>query len=303
VAPDRLRFDFSHPRPVTQDELETIERRVNQAIWDDHPVRWQIIARDEALRRGAMALFGEKYGEEVRIVEIPGVSLELCGGTHLRHTGEAGLFVILGESGVASGVRRIEAVTGPGAFHHLRRKEEQLEDVATLLRTTPTNLRKRTLELLDERSQLEELLEEIRQGGAAGGEDVVHEVRIPGPSALGLTSDEVVTYRAVRMKVKDADDARRFGDAVREEAVRTVAVVAAEQVDGKRTLFVFVTDDLISRGIRAGDMVRELAAKVGGRGGGRPHMAQGGIEEPEHLDAALASGEQLLVQALEASVG
>ncbi|TVR64467.1 MAG: alanine--tRNA ligase [Gemmatimonadales bacterium] len=303
VAPDRLRFDFSHPRPVTPDELETIERQVNQAIWDDHPVQWEIVARDEALGRGAMALFGEKYGDEVRIVEIPDVSLELCGGTHLRHTGEAGLFVILGESGVASGVRRIEAVTGPAAFAHLRRKEEQLADVATLLRTTPSNLRKRAVELLEERAQLEELLEEIRQGGAAGGEDVVHEVHIPGPSALGLTPDEVVTYRAVRMKVKDADDARRFGDAVRDEAIRTVAVVAAEQVDGKRTLFVFVTDDLIGRGIRAGDLVRDLAAKVGGRGGGRPHMAQGGIEQPENLEAALASGEQLLVRALEASVG
>jgi len=303
VAPDRLRFDFSHPRPVTAEELALIEERVNQAIWNDHPVRWEIVDRDEALRRGAMALFGEKYGDEVRVVEIPDVSLELCGGTHLRHTGEAGLFVILGESGVASGVRRIEATTGPGAFSHLRQKEEVLGKVAELLKTPPANLQKRTRELLDERAQLEQLLEEIRQGGAEGGAEVVHEVQIPGPDALGLADGEVVTYRAVRMKVKDAEDARRYGDAVREEGVRTVAVVAAEQVDGKRTLFVFVTDDLIGRGIRAGDLVRDLAARVGGRGGGRPHMAQGGIEDPERLPEALASGEELLVRALEASVG
>ena len=303
VAPDRLRFDFSHPRPVAAEELRVIEERVNQAIWSDHQVQWQIVDRDEAIRRGAMALFGEKYGDQVRVVEIPEVSLELCGGTHLRHTGEAGLFVILGETGVASGVRRIEATTGPGAFSHLRDKEEELSQVAELLKTTPANLRKRTVELLDERAQLERLLEEIRQGGATGGDEVVHEVQIPGPDALGFTDGEVVTYRAVRMKVKDAEDARRYGDAVREEAVRTVAVVAAEQVDGKRTLFVFVTDDLIGRGIRAGDLVRELAARVGGRGGGRPHMAQGGIEDPERLDEALASGEELMVRALEASVG
>jgi alanyl-tRNA synthetase len=287
VAPDRLRFDFSHPGPLSPDEVEAVEAWVNEAIWADHPVRWEIVDRDEAMARGAMALFGEKYGDEVRVVEIPEVSLELCGGTHLRHTGEAGLFTIVKEGGVAAGVRRVEALTGPPAYRQLRRAEAELESLGDVLRASRENLPRRARELLQEKAELEQLLEELRAGGD-GGASVVCEARVQmadGGDAL---------YRGLRMKVKDADDARAFGDAFRSEESGAVAAVASESADGKRALFVFVTDDLISRGVKAGDLVREIAAVAGGRGGGRPHMAQGGIEDASRVDEALGRGEEIL---------
>jgi alanyl-tRNA synthetase len=287
VAPDRLRFDFSHPRPLTEEEVRRIEEEVNQAIWEDHPVRWTIVPYEEAVSRGAMALFGEKYGDEVRVVEIPGVSLELCGGNHLRHTGEAGLFRIVRESGVAAGVRRIEALTGPGAVRRLEEAERELEGLASLLRASREGLPRRVSQLLEERDQLAALLEELREGGGSG-EAVIHEVRVPLPDG------EEALYRGVRMRVRDAEDARRYGDHFREEATMAAAAVATESADGRRALFVFVTDDLVGRGIRAGDLVREIAAVAGGRGGGRPHMAQGGVEDEGRVDEALRHGEVVL---------
>jgi alanyl-tRNA synthetase len=289
VSPDRLRFDFSHPQPMTAGELSSVESRVNDAIWADHPVTWEVVPRDEAMARGAMALFGEKYGEEVRVVEIPGVSLELCGGTHLRHTGEAGLFRIVKEAGVASGVRRIEAVTGRQAFRFMARAEEELEELGNLLRVSKDNLRRRTEQLLEERRELEQLLEELRRGGGTG-ESVVAEAVIEGHGGDRLD------YRAVRMPVRDADDARARGDAFREENAAGVLVIAAEGPEEKVALFVFVTDDLVGSGIRAGDLVRDIAALAGGRGGGRPHMAQGGVEDPARVQDALEAGAGILAR-------
>ncbi len=287
VAPDRLRFDFSHPEPVGAEALAEIEGRVNEAIWADHPVRWQILPRDEAMARGAMALFGEKYGDEVRVVEIPGVSLELCGGTHLAHTGEAGLFRIVKEGGVASGVRRVEAVTGPEAFRRLARAEEELEELSGLLKVTRENLKRRVGQLLEERGELERLLEEVRRSGGSGEEVVVEET-------VGLPSGGQARYRGVRVPVRDSDDARALGDAYRAEVKGGVLALAADGADGKTALFVFVTDDLVSAGVRAGDLVREIAAIAGGRGGGRPHMAQGGVEDPSKVEEALRAGPGIL---------
>ena len=291
VAPDRLRFDFSHTGPVSPAELDAIEARVNRAIWDDHPVRWEIVGREEALQRGAMALFGEKYGDRVRVVEVPGVSLELCGGTHLAHTAGAGLFRIVRESGVASGVRRIEALTGPRAFASLQEAEAELDTVAEKVRASRDNLSGRIDQLLDEKKQLEGLLDELRRGGG-GGAEVIHEAEVPLPSG------GQARYRGVRMKVKDPGDARSWGDTFREEEKLGVAVVAAETVDGSHALFAFVTDDLIGVGVRAGDLIRPLAEITGGRGGGRPHMAQGGIGDPDRIDEALRAGEGLLRERL-----
>jgi alanyl-tRNA synthetase len=291
VAPERLRFDFSHSGPMTPDELARVEEEVNRAIWEDHPVRWEILSYDEAVSRGAMALFGEKYGDEVRMVEIPGVSRELCGGTHLERTAQAGLFTIVKEGGVAAGVRRIEAVTGPGAYRHLRAAEEELDELARRLKATRENLPRRLEQLQREREELESLVDELRRGDGAG-ETVVHDAEVEAAGG------DRVRYRGVRLRVKDADDARRFGDAFRERESMAAAALATEAADGKRSLFVFVTDDLIGRGVRAGDLIRGIAEIVGGRGGGRPHMAQGGIEYPERVDDALRAGEGLLRDAL-----
>ncbi len=286
VAPDRLRFDFSHTAPMTPEEKAEVEARVNEGIWADHPVRIRQMAYPEAIQRGAMALFGEKYGEEVRVVEVPGVSLELCGGTHCRHTGEIGLFRILSETGVAAGVRRIEALTGPGAFRQFQKSEELLEEVAGMLKTRTENLPGRVGQLLLEKDSLETLLEELRKGGGGGEEVLVdQEVEAPGGG---------VQLQALRLRAKDPEDVRSWGDGYRGGGPRRVAVVAAELPAGKFTLFAFVSDDLIGEGIRADALVREVAALAGGKGGGRPHMAQAGVGDPEALSGALAETPPIL---------
>ncbi len=280
VAPDRLRFDFSHHGPMTPGEIAEVERLVNEGIWADHPVRTEQMDYDEAVSSGAMALFGEKYGDRVRVVRIPDVSMELCGGTHVRHTGEIGLFRILGESGVAAGVRRIEAATGPGAFRYMEAREGLLREAAETLRTPPENVPHRAEQLLQERADLEGLLSELRRTGG-GGDAGFDSVEIPAPWG------DSVTVQAGRMQAMNADDVRDAGDRFREGATSALRVVAAEFPDEKRSFFTFVTDDLVSRGIRADALVREVAALADGRGGGRPHMAQASVGDPDRIDPAL----------------
>ncbi len=283
VAPDRLRFDFAHGAPMTPEERARVEEMVNRGVWANHPVEISHRLYEEAVAQGAMALFGEKYADVVRVVDVPGVSIELCGGTHVSTTGEIGLFRIVSESGVAAGVRRIEALTARGAFAHLAEREASLRSAADVLRTKPDNLVRRAEQLLDEKSELEALLEELRAGGGAG-EDVVH------GETIELEGGGAASYRGVRLRARDVDDARKWGDAFLGAGESGVAVLAADMPGEKRALLAFVTDDMISRGVRADAVVREVAAVVGGRGGGRPHMAQAGVEDPERLDEALAAG-------------
>ena len=290
VAPDRLRFDFAHTAPMAHDEREQVEALVNEGIWADHEVHVGYRSYHDAVQAGAMALFGEKYGDEVRVVQIPGVSMELCGGTHVRHTGEVGLFRLVSEGGVAAGVRRVEAFTGRGAFRFLREQEARLETAARVLRTQPDNLAHRAEQVLAEKAELEGLLGELRSGGGAGETEVASAV-LPGAGAGA-------SYRGLRLRCRDADDARAWGDAFLGSGASGVAVVAAQLPGGKVSLFSFVTDDLISRGVRADAVVREVAATVGGRGGGKPHMAQGGVEDPERLEDALRGGADTVLRLL-----
>jgi alanyl-tRNA synthetase len=286
VDPDRLRFDFSHTSPMTEDERHEVEEMVHESVWEDHPLIIGMRAYDEAVRDGAMALFGEKYDELVRVVEIPGVSMELCGGTHVRHTGGIGLFKIMSESGVAAGVRRIEAVTGRQALRHLEERAIRLDEVAAVLGTTQQNAAARAGKILVETKELEGLLDELRSGGGAGESVVLQDA---------ITTDGATTeYRAIRLRARNADDARKWGDTFLTEETSGVAVVSADLPEGKHTLFAFVTDDLIGRGVRADAVVREIAALVGGRGGGRPHMAQAGVEDPERIDEALRMGRKVV---------
>ncbi len=286
VSPDRLRFDFSHTAPMTDHERREVEEIVSENIWEDHTLSIGPRAYDDAVRDGAMALFGEKYDDVVRVVEIPGISMELCGGTHVGHTGEIGLFKITSESGVAAGVRRIEALTGRRALQDLEERVNRLDEVATVLGTSQENAAARAEQLLAEKKELEGLLDELRSGGGAG-ESVVLEAAI--------SFDDVTTeYKAVRIKARNADDARKWGDAFLRREVSGVAVVSADLPEGKHTLFAFVTDDLIGRGVRADTIVREIASVVGGRGGGRPHMAQAGVEDPERIDEALRMGRDVV---------
>jgi alanyl-tRNA synthetase len=278
VAPDRLRFDFSHSGPMTPAEIAEVEERVNRAIWQNVPVSADQMAYKDAIAAGAMALFSEKYGDVVRVVKIPGVSMELCGGTHVRTTGQIGLLRIVSESGVAAGVRRIEAVTGPGAFERVRRDERTLREAAALLKTREDNVIPRLQAVLEEQRELQRSLEKAR---ASGGADIV------GKLVDGAASIDGARVIASAVEVADADELRAVGDRLRERLGSGIAVLSAAPGD-RPTLLAVVTDDMISRGIRADQVVREVAALAGGKGGGKPHMAQAGIGQPERIPEALA---------------
>ena len=282
VSPARLRFDFTHTAPMTIEERERVEAIVNDGVWANHAVDISYRTYEEAVQAGAMALFGEKYPGEVRVVSVTGVSMELCGGTHANHTGEIGLFRLVGEAGVAAGVRRVEALTGPGAFAYLKAQEAALIEAASLFKTQPANLSQRAQQLLAERAELEGMLDELRTQGGSGEQEVVSE-------AIELDQG-ASSYRGVRLKGRSADDARRWGDDFLAAGQSGVAVLALELPGDKHALFAFVTDDVISLGVRADAVVQEVATFVGGRGGGRPHMAQAGVEDPSGIDQALQSG-------------
>jgi alanyl-tRNA synthetase len=219
-------------------------------------------------------------------VGIPEVSLELCGGTHCRHTGEIGLFRIISETGVAAGVRRIEALTGPGAVRYFQDFEDRVVRVAHALKTRPENLEGRVSQLLKEKEDLEKLIGDLRRSGG-GGEEVVSQESVATPSGP-------VEYRGVRLMVRGQEEIRDWGDRYRDGGARRVAVVGAELPEGRFTLFAFVSDDLLGEGIRADSIIREMAERVGGKGGGRPHMAQAGVGDPSALDEALRSGPEVL---------
>ncbi|MBI4540493.1 MAG: alanine--tRNA ligase [Gemmatimonadetes bacterium] len=286
VAPDRLRFDFSHPAPLMREELRRVEEEVNAAIWEDCPVCVEFRPYEEAVAEGAMALFGEKYGDVVRMVKIPGVSLELCGGTHVRHCGDIGLLRLVSESGIAAGVRRIEAVTGRGAYRRALEIEERLRDAASLLRTDTYVVGRRIAQLLEEKAELERRIEELRRAGGVPEQTLVEE-------RLDTGGPEPTLVKAVRLRVVDEGEVRAYGDRLR-ALPSAVVVVDARFPDDKVSLFGFVTDDLIRRGLRADHLVRELAARTNGRGGGRAHMAQAGVGDVAKLEAELGKTPELV---------
>jgi alanyl-tRNA synthetase len=232
----------------------------------------------DALNRGAMALFSEKYGDIVRVIEIPGVSMELCGGTHVRTTGQIGLFRIVSESGVAAGVRRVEAVTGPGAFDRLRRDERTLREAAGLLKTREENLVPRLQQVLEQNRELQRQLDRARQSGGAD------EIARLLASAADVGGARVI---ASPVEVADADELRALGDRLRQQLGSGVAVLSAAFAD-RTALFAVATDDVIGRGVRADAVIREVAAVAGGKGGGKPHMAQAGVGDPSRVPEALA---------------
>ena len=284
VEPDRLRFDFTHHGPLKPEQLAEVEQRVNRGVWASVPVVLEQKAYKEAVAGGAMALFGEKYGDVVRVVSIPGLSVELCGGTHVRNTSEIGLFKIVSETGVASGVRRIVALTGPRAFELLNDREHGLARVAERLKVTlPAGIgsdvvAQRLDALLQEKRQLEKRLDEAMRGG--GGDAVERLV------STATTVDDMRIVATV-VSVPDVKSLQALGDAVRERLKTGVAALGATFDDGKSTLLAVVTDDARDRGVRADAVIKELAAAAGGRGGGKPHMAQAGIPDAARIPEAL----------------
>ncbi|MFL5576279.1 MAG: alanine--tRNA ligase [Gemmatimonadaceae bacterium] len=282
VAPDRLRFDFTHHGPVKPEQLDQIEALVNREVWRGAPVTTTQMAYADAVASGAMALFGEKYGDVVRVVSVPGFSTELCGGTHVRNTSEIGLFKIVGESGVAAGVRRIEAATARGAYELLRERERALARVADAVRAPLDGAVKKVQALVEERRALEKRLDEAMRGGAAGGGDQQIQALLSG--AVAVNASRVV---AAQVAAPDVKALQALGDVVREKLGSGVAALAASFEDGKNSLLVVVTDDLRDRGVRADAVIKDVAALAGGRGGGKPHMAQAGLPDASRIPAAL----------------
>ena len=288
VAPDRLRFDFAHTAPMTDAELDEVAAMVAEGVWASHPVRTSLHPYAEAVGAGAMALFGEKYADHVRVVEIPGVSMELCGGTHVRHTGEIGPFIVTSESGIAAGVRRIEALTGRAAFEHLARYRHRITELAAVVKAAPANVERRVNALLADKAALEALVDDLQRHGGGGAEVLAEsECEVNGSR---------LTYRGVRLKARGARDARSWGDRFRDSVRTGVAVVVAEMPGGKHVLFAFATDGAIAAGVRADAVVREVAAAVGGRGGGRPHIAQAGVGNPAGIVAAVRRGPGIIAE-------
>jgi alanyl-tRNA synthetase len=289
VTPDRLRFDFSHFSAISDRDLEAVERLVNEKIRENIPVDCFEKPLDEARRMGATAIFGEKYGEIVRVVQMGDYTMELCGGTHVRATGEIGFFRITSESSIASGVRRIEALTGEGAEKAIWSERATLSDLERILTAGPSEIVDRVEKLLSQNKALEKESERMRRT-AAGSEmqDLIKD------------ASTVAGFKVVASKVEAGDMKafRELADSLRTSLNSGVGVIGAILKD-KVSLIAVVTDDLIrDQGLKAGDLVKEVAKVVGGSGGGKPHLAQAGGKHPEKLDEALSNVPEIVARQL-----
>jgi alanyl-tRNA synthetase len=283
VAPDRLRFDFSHGQALSAEELRRIEELVNAAIRGNAPAETRVMALDDAVAAGAMSLFGEKYESDVRVLSIGEFSMELCGGTHVERAGDIGFFKIISESGVAAGVRRIEAVTGQAAYEWVVRTDQALRDVASMVRASREDVDEKVRELVERARRLEKEVQQLKSKLASGqGGDLSVQAKSVGG----------VKVLAVQIESADVKALRDAVDQLKHKLGSSVIVLATVQ-DGKVTLVAGVSADLVAR-LKAGDIAGAVAAQVGGRGGGRADFAQAGGTQPENLGAALAGVESLV---------
>src|SRR5213596_2043881 len=273
VAPERLRFDFSHHGPIKGEQLAAIEAEVNAHVWENLPIETRQMAYKDAVAAGAMALFGEKYGEVVRVVDVPGVSLELCGGTHVAATGQIAVFRFTHETGAAAGVRRIEALTGPAAYRYALELQQRLAEAAGLLKTQPEHLARRVEAMLEENRKLEKRIDELLRGRGTGDEGSVERI---GDVELHISESDL----------EDRNQIAVLMDGFRAQHKGAISVLFTK---GQRAgIHVAVTDDLVSKGIKAGDIANAIAAMTGGKGGGRPHFASAGVGDPGKLGEARA---------------
>jgi alanyl-tRNA synthetase len=277
---------------MTADELRAVEEEVSGAILADHPVETTISTIEAAREAGAMALFGEKYGDRVRQVIVPGVSRELCGGTHVRATGEIGPFVIVSESAVAAGTRRVEALTGPAALRHIRDERDLLGRLAGRLQSGRQQVEEKLGGLLDERDRLQREIERLRdeeRRAALGG---------TGSSGGGIEEVDGIQLLVQRVPAATVGDMRQAADLVRGKLVSGVAILAAD-VGGKASFLVLVTPDLVkAKRFRADELVREVAAVAGGSGGGKPDLALAGAKDVGKIDEALEHGRSVVLGVL-----
>ena len=286
VAPNRLRFDFAHFRPLASRDIDEIESIVNEQVRQDQPVQTDVMGVQEAVAGGALAFFGDKYGDQVRVVHIDTFSKELCGGTHCRRTGEIGLFRIVSESGGAAGVRRIECLTGSGALDSLKRLEADVRELSDLLKVAPGEVVARTRKLSEQLKEKERELAEVKLKMASTSSGDAQAREIKG-----------VQVHAQRTDGLDVNGMRALADQLRDK-LRSGVVALGAANDGKVSLLVVVTKDLVGR-LKAGELIKEMATEVGGTGGGRPEMAQAGGKNPEGLGTALEKVFGLVQKALE----
>ncbi len=283
VAPDRLRFDFAHFSPLTVEEIKNTEQLVNQQIRENHSVNTQIMTPEDAKQQGAMAIFGEKYGEQVRVLAMGNFSMELCGGTHVRRTGDIGLFKITVETGVAAGVRRIEAVTGAAALNWISALEEQLQETAHLFKAGREGLLEKAKKIIEHTQQLEKQIDQL-QGRLAS-------------AAITDLLNQVKEVAGIKMLAAEIDglDAKSMRDMVDRLKAKlgSAVIILGSAIDGRAQLVVGVTKDYINR-IKAGDLINQLANHIGGKGGGRPDFAQAGGDNVQGLKTALRAAQQFL---------
>jgi alanyl-tRNA synthetase len=284
VGPDKLRFDFSHTKAVSPEELSRVEDIVNRKIIENHPVKAFTTTMDYARDMGVIALFDEKYGDFVRVIEVGDFSRELCGGTHVTSTAQIGAFKIVSESSVGANLRRIEAITSKGAIEYFRDREKTVVDLSSLLKTDPARLAVAVNDLLAEQRQLRVLAREASSG------------------KLGELSQELagsaedrggVRILATRAEVETADELMELGDILAEQ-LKPAAIILAAELEGKVVLMAKFADQAVEQGAKAGDLIRETAGLVGGKGGGRPGMARGGGPDVADIDAAVERSWQWL---------
>ena len=281
---ERTRFDFSHFSAMTAEEIAKVEAIVNEKIAEAIPVETAVMSVDEAKKTGAMALFGEKYGEKVRVVSMGDFSKEFCGGTHVKNTGEISAFKIISESGVAAGVRRIEAITGDNVFAYYAKLEDELNQAAKVVKSTPANLVDRLEHLMAELKALQSENESLKSKAAK--------------DALGDVMDQVVEVKGVKLLATSVDGVdmnglRDLGDQLKEKLGDGVVVIASS-CDGKVNLIAMATDNAMAAGAHAGNLIKAIASKVGGGGGGRPNMAQAGGKNPAGIPDAIAEAKAAL---------
>ena len=288
VTPDRLRFDFAHFSPMTQEEIEQVEKIVNDEIQAALPVVTKVMPIEEAKKTGAMALFGEKYSDNVRVVSMGDFSIELCGGTHVENTGNIMTFKILSEAGVAAGVRRIEALTGEGVFKYYKKLEQELNEAAQIVKATPATLTEKLNHLMTEIKDLTSENESLKSKLAKDS---------LGDVASQVTEIQGIKFLATAVEDVDMNGLRDLGDQLKTQLGEGVVVLASAK-DGKVNLIVMATDQAMKQGAHAGNLIKAIAPCVGGGGGGRPNMAQAGGKNPSGIQEALAKAKEVLTEQL-----
>ena len=284
VDDNYLRFDFNHFQPMTKEEIAKVEEIVNERVDEYLPIRMEEMPIEEARKLGAMAIFGEKYGDIVRVVSMGDYSVEFCGGTHIDNTGKVGGFKIISEGGIAAGVRRIEAITGSNVVRYLADKETTLSSVAAALKSSESDLTRKAGQVMADIKSLENTIKSIKSDEISGSVD-----------GIISSAKEINGVRLITKKFEDTDvdQLRSISDAVKEKAGDVVMVFAAVN-DGKVTFIVSVSEDLIGKGYHAGKLIKDIAAAAGGGGGGKANMAQAGAKDPSKVDAAFSKAEELI---------